>query len=204
MPSAAADLEAAYLWLAERSPEAAAAWYNGAVDAVLSLEAFPERCPLAPESDAFDHEIRQLLHGKRQHAYRILYEVTGQTVRVLHVRHGAREHLKPAKDQWGGGCVNPDLKSRPALNASGFALGNVSARGGIAAVARPVSMEELAARLVEPLVSVRSEIVPVRLQQVRGQAFAAVPIIKGERGAECRNRNAFLDCHGHRVSPRPV
>ncbi len=31
MPSAEAELEAAYLWFYERNPEAAVAWYNGAL-----------------------------------------------------------------------------------------------------------------------------------------------------------------------------
>ena len=93
--SAEADLEEAYGWLAEHAPEAAVKWYNGVLDAFLSLEALPKRCPIAPESKAFKREIRQLLHGKRQHVYRILFDVTGETVRILHVRHGARDHLKP-------------------------------------------------------------------------------------------------------------
>jgi plasmid stabilization system protein ParE len=97
MPSAEAELEKAYLWLCERNSEAAAAWYNGALDAFLTLEIFPTRCPLAPESQVFDHEIRQLLYGKRHHAYRILFDIVGNSVRILHVRHGARQHLEPAE-----------------------------------------------------------------------------------------------------------
>jgi len=99
MPSAEAELEAAYLWLSERNPDAAVAWYNGALDGFCALEIFPERCPLAPESDAFDHEIRQLFYGRRQHAYRILFDVSGETVRILHVRHGAREHIEPGEER---------------------------------------------------------------------------------------------------------
>jgi hypothetical protein len=33
--------------------------------AVLSLPEFTERCPLAPEAEYFDEEIRQLLYGRR-------------------------------------------------------------------------------------------------------------------------------------------
>jgi len=95
--SAESDLEEAYDWISEREAEAAAKWYNGVLDAFLTLETLPERCPLAPESRTFKREIRQLLHGKRQHAYRILFDVTGETVRILHVRHGAREHLKKSR-----------------------------------------------------------------------------------------------------------
>ena len=95
LPAAEAELEQAYLWLAQRAPEAAAKWYNGLLEAVIKLETFPQRCPYAPERDAFDHDIRQLLYGKHQHAYRILFDVVGQTVRVLHIRHGARQRLEP-------------------------------------------------------------------------------------------------------------
>lgn len=56
MPSAEAELEAAYLWLAERNPEAAATWYNGALNAFGTLETFPERCQLAPESVTLDSD----------------------------------------------------------------------------------------------------------------------------------------------------
>jgi plasmid stabilization system protein ParE len=99
MPAAEAELESAYLWLQDRNPEAGAAWYNGVVDAMLTLETFPERCPVAPEADVFDHEIRQLLYGRRQHAYRIIFDISGQTVRILHVRHGARRDLTPGAGQ---------------------------------------------------------------------------------------------------------
>lgn len=95
MPSAEAELESAYLWISERNPDAAVAWYNGALDAFSTLETFPDRCPLAKESTTFDHEIRQLLYGRRPHVYRILFDVCRETVRILHVRHGARDYLKP-------------------------------------------------------------------------------------------------------------
>jgi plasmid stabilization system protein ParE len=93
--SAEADLEEAYLWLAERAPQSAVEWYNGVLNAFLTLERFPERCPLAPEHRTFKQEIRQLLHGKRHSAYRILFDISGTEVRILHIRHGARDTLKP-------------------------------------------------------------------------------------------------------------
>jgi hypothetical protein len=54
----------------------------------------PRACSLAPESDYFGREIRQLLYGKRQHKYRILFEIREQTVVVLRVRHGAQRPLE--------------------------------------------------------------------------------------------------------------
>ena len=91
---AEAEAEEAYLWILERAPEAAARWWNGLDAAILSLEEMPARCRLAPENDEFEEEIRELLYGKRQHRYRILFTIREQTVIVLHIRHGAREHLK--------------------------------------------------------------------------------------------------------------
>jgi len=96
-PPALADIEEAFRWLAERTPERAAAWFHGIVEAVLRLENHPERCPLAPENDEFDEEIRQLLYGRRHGRYRILFTIRQQTVFILHVHHGAREHLRPQR-----------------------------------------------------------------------------------------------------------
>lgn len=88
-PSAERDIEGAYLWIAERDVEAATRWFNRLLDVIETLEIFPERCPLAPESVQLGMEIRQILHGKRQHKYRVLFIVSERTVNVLHVRHGA-------------------------------------------------------------------------------------------------------------------
>lgn len=84
------DIEAAYLWIAERDAEAADRWFNRIYEAIGSLELFPERCPLAPESRFFNREIRQAFHGRRQYKYRILFTVAEGEVHVLHVRHGGR------------------------------------------------------------------------------------------------------------------
>ena len=92
-PPALEDLDAAYQWIQERAPEAAARWYNGFVEALNSLTDFPERCGLAPENDAVDPEIRQLLYGRRSGVYRALFTITGREVRVLHIRHAARTTL---------------------------------------------------------------------------------------------------------------
>jgi plasmid stabilization system protein ParE len=99
-PFAIADAELAYLWLRERSPEAAAAWYNGLFDAIDSLEKMPYRCPLSPESEELNIELRQLLYGKRGQQYRILYTIEidersgEEVVRVQRIRHQAQDALK--------------------------------------------------------------------------------------------------------------
>jgi len=94
LPRAAAEIEEAYLWIAERAPEGAVKWFNGLHSVIGTLETFPERCPHAPEDDFFQQEIRQLIYGKRIGRYRILFTIDGNTVYILHVRHGARKRLE--------------------------------------------------------------------------------------------------------------
>ena len=62
------DMKNAAQWIAQYSPDKATLWYFDATEAIESLENFPTRCPLAPESDKFGVEIRHLIFGK----YRIL------------------------------------------------------------------------------------------------------------------------------------
>lgn len=92
-PPAFDDLDEAFQWIQERSPQAAAHWFNGFVDALISLTKSPERCGFAPENDAVEPEIRQLLYGRRSGIYRALFTIQGKDVRVLHIRHAAREPL---------------------------------------------------------------------------------------------------------------
>jgi plasmid stabilization system protein ParE len=84
------EIDQAYEWLAWRSPEAALRWKEKLLDAVDSLARFPERCPRAPESAAFGTKLRELRFGKRQGAFRVIFQIRGRTVNVLRVRHAAR------------------------------------------------------------------------------------------------------------------
>ena len=88
------EIDEAARWIAQYSPERAVLWHFEIEDAILSLENSPFRCPLAPESQFFTEEIRQLLFEK----YRILFTVRDENVHVLHVRHGAREYVRPDEE----------------------------------------------------------------------------------------------------------
>jgi plasmid stabilization system protein ParE len=68
-------------------------WFLAMQDAIACLAKFPRRCPLAPESTRFPFEVRQLLYGRKPHIYRILFTIEGETVYILHIRHGRREPL---------------------------------------------------------------------------------------------------------------
>ena len=58
----------------------------------------PARCPVAPEAEELGDEVRLLLHGKRNRAYRVYFKIEQKTasfgsVQVFHVRHWARKPL---------------------------------------------------------------------------------------------------------------
>lgn len=90
-------MDEAYRWIAERAPDSAVKWFNGLEAAIQTLKDFPQRCPLAEESRAFDLEIRQFVYGKRVGAYRVLFTVVEDAVHILHVRHGRRRRLRSRK-----------------------------------------------------------------------------------------------------------
>jgi plasmid stabilization system protein ParE len=75
-----------------RAPRQGAKWFNGLEQAVLSLDAHPKRCPVAPESIDPDQPVRVLSYGRKPHVYRVFFTVDDETkaVRVVHVRRGAR------------------------------------------------------------------------------------------------------------------
>jgi plasmid stabilization system protein ParE len=72
--------------------DAASRWYEGLRDAILSLEAHPNRCALTSEKA----ELRHLLYGSKPHVYRVIFRVAEKQkrVEVLHIRHGARREIK--------------------------------------------------------------------------------------------------------------
>jgi plasmid stabilization system protein ParE len=96
-PTAKAELRKAHRWYYDESPAAASRWLDKLLETIDTLRAHPERCPLAPENDAFEETIRQLLCGKKRGIYRILFTVKEGVVEVLHIRHAAREHLEPER-----------------------------------------------------------------------------------------------------------
>jgi plasmid stabilization system protein ParE len=60
LPSAERDIGEAYEWIAEYDADAAIRWYNRLIEVVFSLDTFPERCPLAPESEFLGRKIREI------------------------------------------------------------------------------------------------------------------------------------------------
>jgi plasmid stabilization system protein ParE len=92
-PRALAEANEAHEWIAEQSPQRAAKWYQGLFQRIETLATHPERCPVAPEGRASGEQVRQLLYGRRGGAYRILFVIRDDVIRIVAVRHGARQPL---------------------------------------------------------------------------------------------------------------
>jgi toxin ParE1/3/4 len=65
---------------------AAGKWVQEIRRQIDSLEKFPLRCPVIPESSELGKEYRHLIYGN----YRTLFKVIGSRVLIMRVFHGAR------------------------------------------------------------------------------------------------------------------
>ena len=93
-PAALADIEAFVAFIRERElePSVAVRWYDGLVEAVLSLGSMPERCPVIPEQDSFKIELRHFHY----HSHRVIFHIDegARTVEILRIYHSARDALQ--------------------------------------------------------------------------------------------------------------
>jgi plasmid stabilization system protein ParE len=89
------EIDEALEWYAVRSLRTAISWYVNLMEAVRDLGDNPERFELAPENEWYPGELRQMLYGKKRGTYRILFEIRGDTVYILRVRHGAQDFVAP-------------------------------------------------------------------------------------------------------------
>ena len=78
-------------WAAEHAPHTAALWLERFEAELHTLGQFPERSQLAPENALVEPEVRQLIFGRWASAFRALYTIVGDEVRVLHIRRAARD-----------------------------------------------------------------------------------------------------------------
>jgi len=89
-PAALAEMEQAYQWLLEQTPQHEPRWHDELIDALVALEENPERCPLSHRDEESKEEYRQHRFGDKRHAYRILFVIRGPNVWIGHILHSAR------------------------------------------------------------------------------------------------------------------
>lgn len=91
------QLAACARWWSEcRSADQAARWLDGFEEAIVSLRENPERHGLARENGLYElpYPVRQLLYGiGKRPTHRAVFEVRGDTVYIVAVRHLAQDDL---------------------------------------------------------------------------------------------------------------
>jgi len=75
-----------YIAMSQQSPVNAERWWRKASKAVESLRYFPHRCPLAPENEFRDYEIRAQIVAPCLFLFNI--DDANDRVRVIGFRHG--------------------------------------------------------------------------------------------------------------------
>ena len=80
------DLRSIFEYITQESREAAVRWLAEIDRQIETLERFPKRCPVIPESEELGREYRHLILGH----YRTLFRIEGKRVLILRVVHGAQ------------------------------------------------------------------------------------------------------------------
>ena len=94
-PRAAEDVERIYRRVVQEAPLHGPEWYDGLIRSIDSLATVPNRCPPVKALSTPRSTIRKLLYGRRPHVYLVYFDVVEDSVRILHIRHGARR--EPAR-----------------------------------------------------------------------------------------------------------
>jgi plasmid stabilization system protein ParE len=86
--TATAEADIAGIWehITQDKPEAATAFVLRLEEQIVTLENFPERCPLVPENELLGTAYRHMVYGN----YRTIFKIVGARVIILRVLHGTR------------------------------------------------------------------------------------------------------------------
>ncbi len=91
MDPAEANLQHYYQRAAEQAPRTAEQWLERFQAAVQTLSSLPERWPIAPENGNFPTPVRQMLFGKGQSVYRVLFTIVEDEIWILHIRRSTMD-----------------------------------------------------------------------------------------------------------------
>lgn len=88
------DVDQTLRWFhGQKATAAGERWLAQLFRRINTLETHPQRCRLAEEADAVGLELQELLFGRRQATYRILFVIQSRAVQILRIRHSARDAL---------------------------------------------------------------------------------------------------------------
>jgi plasmid stabilization system protein ParE len=84
---AESDVKEICSFISRDSPLAGEKWIKEVERQIQSLENFPLRCPVIPETQDLGNQYRHLIYGY----YRTIFRIEGKRVIILRVIHGARQ-----------------------------------------------------------------------------------------------------------------
>jgi plasmid stabilization system protein ParE len=85
-PTAQNELYRSFRYIYDRAPINAVRWLKGINKAIDSLENFPSRCGMAPESAYLDEKLRHYIF--KSHRIIFVVDEPAKVVRILYIRHG--------------------------------------------------------------------------------------------------------------------
>jgi plasmid stabilization system protein ParE len=88
------DLEEAYEWAARSAPATAERWLGRFQAALQGLELHPERHPKAKEGRRLHIDLHEMLFGKRAGAFRVIFIIDVNTVRIFRILRARRRLLR--------------------------------------------------------------------------------------------------------------
>ena len=80
------DATSIFAYIVRDNPDAAVKWIEEIERQIDSLETFPERSPIIPESKELGRQYHHLIFGN----YRTIFRIQGSKVIIMRVVHGAR------------------------------------------------------------------------------------------------------------------
>lgn len=95
--NADAELLETYRYIRRKNPLAANAWLIGIRAAIYTLRTMPERCGRAAEADTTGLDVRELLYGKRQSTFRVLFTIGPTAVLIRHIVRANRRPIPPSR-----------------------------------------------------------------------------------------------------------
>lgn len=95
LPRAQEDVQHIFEYLAERSPQGAADWWEAFESAARHATDGLVEQPLAPENNSTEFELRQVIFKTRAgRRYRFVFTIVANELRVLRVRGPGQPNLK--------------------------------------------------------------------------------------------------------------
>ena len=80
------EIRSIFQYLIHDNPSASAKWVEEIEHQIDSLERFPNRCPIIPESKQLGKEYRHIIYGN----YRTIFRTHETKIIIMRVIHGAR------------------------------------------------------------------------------------------------------------------